>query len=69
MIGNLWSTLLHFLFVIWKSRYGDVPPEEVKSATLKKKLEAERKQREHLLALNQIIAKEVMERSKAVAGE
>lgn len=48
--------------------YGDVPPEEVKSATLKKKFEAERKQREHLLALNQIIAKEVMERSKAVAA-
>ncbi|GAB6021248.1 hypothetical protein CHUAL_003863 [Chamberlinius hualienensis] len=47
--------------------YGDGPA-EVQSSTLKKKFEAERKQREHLLALNQIIAKEVMERSKAVAA-
>lgn len=36
--------------------------------TLKKKMDEERRKREHLLALNQAIAKEVMQKSKFVAG-
>nr|CAD7590304.1 unnamed protein product [Timema genevievae] len=41
--------------------------EEEQSSTLKKKMLAEKKQREHLLQLNQILAKQVMEKSKIVA--
>uniref|UniRef100_A0A8D9AGS6 Pleckstrin homology domain-containing family A member 7 n=1 Tax=Cacopsylla melanoneura TaxID=428564 RepID=A0A8D9AGS6_9HEMI len=37
-------------------------------STLKKKVMDERKQREHLLQLNQILAQQVMEKSKQVAG-
>lgn len=43
--------------------------EERKSCTLRKKVEEEKKQREHLLELNQILAQQVMEKSKLVAGE
>jgi hypothetical protein len=43
--------------------------EEEKTSTLKKKVAAEKKQREHLLQLNQILAKQVMEKSKMVAGK
>lgn len=43
--------------------------EDKKSNTLKKKVEEEKKQREHLLELNQILAQQVMEKSKLVAGE
>ncbi|PSN50057.1 hypothetical protein C0J52_04229 [Blattella germanica] len=43
--------------------------EEEQSSTLKKKVAAEKKQREHLLQLNQILAKQVMEKSKMVAGK
>lgn len=42
--------------------------EERKSCTLRKKVEEEKKQREHLLELNQILAQQVMEKSKLVAG-
>jgi hypothetical protein len=43
--------------------------EEEQTSTLKKKVAAEKKQREHLLQLNQILAKQVMEKSKMVAGK
>jgi hypothetical protein len=42
--------------------------QEEETSTLKKKVAAEKKQREHLLQLNQILAKQVMEKSKMVAG-
>jgi hypothetical protein len=42
--------------------------EEEKSSTLKKKVAEEKRQREHLLQLNQILAHQVMEKSKMVAG-
>lgn len=38
------------------------------SSALKAKVAAERKEREHLLALNQILARQVMEKSRVVAG-
>ncbi|XP_039294554.1 uncharacterized protein LOC111059440 isoform X2 [Nilaparvata lugens] len=41
--------------------------EEEKSSTLKKKVQEEKRQREHLLQLNQILAQQVMEKSKIVA--
>ncbi|XP_068993141.1 serine/arginine repetitive matrix protein 2 isoform X1 [Neodiprion pinetum] len=47
------------------------PEEEVdqqKSNTLKKKVAEEKRQREHILQLNQILAKQVMEKSKMVAA-
>jgi hypothetical protein len=43
--------------------------EEEQTSTLKKKVAAEKKEREHLLQLNQILAKQVMEKSKMVAGK
>lgn len=43
--------------------------QEKETSTLKKKVAAEKKQREHLLQLNQILAKQVMEKSKMVAGK
>jgi hypothetical protein len=43
--------------------------EEERTSTLKKKVAAEKKEREHLLQLNQILAKQVMEKSKMVAGK
>jgi len=43
--------------------------QEEETSTLKKKVAAEKKQREHLLQLNQILAKQVMEKSKVVAGK
>jgi hypothetical protein len=43
--------------------------QEEETSTLKKKVAAEKKQREHLLHLNQILAKQVMEKSKMVAGK
>ncbi|XP_068082968.1 uncharacterized protein kmr [Anabrus simplex] len=46
---------------------GKEPVEEEQTSTLKKKVLAEKKQREHLLQLNQILAKQVMEKSKIVA--
>jgi len=36
---------------------------------MKLKLAAEKKQRDHLLQLNQILAQQVMEKSKRVAGK
>jgi len=47
----------------------DEDDEEEPSSTLRKKMEEEKKQREHLLQLNQILAKQVMEKSKLVAGK
>ncbi|XP_075235264.1 uncharacterized protein LOC142332611 isoform X2 [Lycorma delicatula] len=41
--------------------------EDEKSSTLKKKVAEEKRQREHLLQLSQIIAQQVMEKSKIVA--
>ena len=35
----------------------------------KSKMAAEKKEREHILAMNQILAKQVMEKSRIVAGE
>ena len=35
----------------------------------KSKIAAEKKEREHILAMNQILAKQVMEKSRIVAGE
>ncbi|GLH08906.1 Uncharacterized protein GBIM_14042 [Gryllus bimaculatus] len=46
---------------------GKEPEPEEQTSTLKKKLAAEKKQREHILQLNQILAKQVMEKSKIVA--
>lgn len=43
--------------------------EEEKSSTLKNKMAAEKKHRDHILQLNQLLARQVMERSKVVAGE
>ena len=37
--------------------------------TDKAKIAAERKEREHILSMNQILAKQVMEKSRLVAGE
>lgn len=48
-----------------KSPNGDVA---ASSSTLKAKVAAERKEREHLLALNQILARQVMEKSRVVAA-
>jgi hypothetical protein len=42
---------------------GEDPP-----ALIKAKVEAEKRRREHMLALNQALAKEVIERTKIVAG-
>lgn len=42
--------------------------EDDKSSTGKKKIEEEKRQRDHILQLNQILAQQVMERSKLVAG-
>jgi hypothetical protein len=49
--------------------YFPTEKEEEQTSTLKKKVAAEKKQREHLLQLNQILAKQVMEKSKMVAGK
>lgn len=38
------------------------------SDSLKRKVVEEKRQREHILQLNQILAKQVMEKSKMVAG-
>lgn len=38
------------------------------SVALKAKVAAEKKEREHILALNQILARQVMEKSRVVAG-
>lgn len=38
------------------------------SSSSKFKMEAEKKEREHLLEMNQILAKQVMEKSRIVAG-
>lgn len=65
-INILWPkscTKLNIIFFL------DGTEEEKKSSTLKKKVEEEKKQREHLLELNQILAQQVMEKSKLVAGE
>lgn len=43
--------------------------EDEKSSVNKKKLEEEKRQRNHILQLNQILAQQVMERSKLVAGK
>lgn len=39
-----------------------------KSDNLKRKVVEEKRQRDHILQLNQILAKQVMEKSKMVAG-
>ena len=39
------------------------------SAEVKQQLEEDKRQREHLLALNQVIARQVMEKSRMVAGK
>ena len=46
---------------------GEVPVSS--SSAFKAKLAAEKKEREHLLALNQILARQVMEKSRVVAGK
>ncbi|XP_058789278.1 uncharacterized protein LOC131663141 isoform X10 [Phymastichus coffea] len=47
---------------------GSDDPNIEKSDTLKKKVAEEKRQREHILQLNQILAKQVMEKSKMVAA-
>ncbi|KYM87184.1 hypothetical protein ALC53_03596 [Atta colombica] len=47
---------------------GDDDSNIEKSDTLKRKVVEEKRQREHILQLNQILAKQVMEKSKMVAG-
>lgn len=47
----------------------DESVDQQKSNTLRKKVAEEKRQREHILQLNQILAKQVMEKSKMVAGE
>ncbi|KAL0113466.1 hypothetical protein PUN28_012548 [Cardiocondyla obscurior] len=47
---------------------GDDDSNVEKSDTLKRKVVEEKRQREHILQLNQILAKQVMEKSKMVAG-
>lgn len=49
--------------------YEDIADEKGPTEILRKKLDEEKKKRAHLLALNHTIAKEVMERSKMVAGK
>lgn len=53
-----------FLFIIPSDDDVDLD----KSDTLKRKVVEEKRQREHILQLNQILAKQVMEKSKMVAG-
>lgn len=43
-------------------------PTSNSSSAFKAKVAAEKKEREHLLALNQILARQVMEKSRVVAG-
>jgi hypothetical protein len=43
-------------------------PNTEKSNSLKRKVAEEKRQRDHILQLNQILAKQVMEKSKMVAG-
>nr|XP_018897235.1 PREDICTED: uncharacterized protein LOC109030629 isoform X1 [Bemisia tabaci] len=51
-----------------QSEGGEEPQKSEQSVTLKKKVAEEKRQREHLLQLNQILAHQVMEKSKMVAG-
>ena len=46
-----------------------VDPSEEVSGGDKDNLRKEKKEREHLLALNQVLARQVMEKSRMVAGE
>jgi hypothetical protein len=48
------------------SRMGD---HSTMSAEARQQMEGEKRQREHLLALNQVIAQQVMEKSRMVAGK
>ena len=45
------------------------PSEEVSGGGDKDNLRKEKKEREHLLALNQVLARQVMEKSRMVAGQ
>lgn len=51
------------------SRFTEDESDILKSDTYKQKVAEEKRQREHLLQLNQILAKQVMEKSKMVAGK
>ncbi|XP_051160780.1 uncharacterized protein LOC127281217 isoform X3 [Leptopilina boulardi] len=53
--------------VVTASEGGEDEKSPEKSGTLKQKVEEEKRQREHILQLNQILAKQVMEKSKMVA--
>lgn len=56
-----------FFHVFWPG-FTDDDSNVQKSDTLKRKVVEEKRQREHILQLNQILAKQVMEKSKMVAG-
>lgn len=47
---------------------GTAPSPAKKGVAKPSKMEAEKKEREHILAMNQILAKQVMEKSRMVAG-
>ncbi|XP_043481771.1 uncharacterized protein LOC122510889 isoform X5 [Leptopilina heterotoma] len=53
--------------VVTATEGGEDEKSPEKSGTLKQKVEEEKRQREHILQLNQILAKQVMEKSKMVA--
>lgn len=59
--------LTDFFFVLTDSQNPERTPSSIMSKATSKMIE-EKKQREHLLQLNQILAKQVMEMSKIVAG-
>lgn len=65
-ISCLGSNDLLWVFMLY---FPTEKEEEEQTSTLKKKVAAEKKEREHLLQLNQILAKQVMEKSKMVAGK
>lgn len=66
-IENLYKIYLYNLYNISCMVLDDDSNVE-KSDTLKRKVVEEKRQREHILQLNQILAKQVMEKSKMVAG-
>lgn len=71
----LFSPIIYHFLWQWLQKYfvnmhllSDDDSNIEKSDTLKRKVVEEKRQREHILQLNQILAKQVMEKSKMVAG-
>lgn len=71
-LSSIYLTLkifIKYIFLIYIScNVSDDDSNVEKSDTLKRKVVEEKRQREHILQLNQILAKQVMEKSKMVAG-